>query len=61
MKSWFMADSDPQDYELGIDTNVTRNGKHSGFMFAKPVCSLLIVGVLCWAACAIVLIPSSDN
>ena len=56
-----MADSDPQDYELGIDTNVTRNGKHSGFMFAKPVRSLLIVGVLCWAACAIVLIPSSDN
>lgn len=24
MKSWFIAGSAPQDYELGIDTNVTR-------------------------------------
>jgi hypothetical protein len=35
MKSWFMAGSDPQDYELGIDTNVTCNGKNSGYMKAK--------------------------
>jgi hypothetical protein len=35
MKSWFMAGSDPGDYELGIDTNVTRNGKNSGYMKAR--------------------------
>ena len=35
MKSWFMAGSDPQDYELGIDTNVTHNNKNSGYIKAK--------------------------
>jgi hypothetical protein len=35
MKSWFMAGSDPQDYELGIDANVVRNGKNSGYLKAK--------------------------
>jgi hypothetical protein len=30
MKSWFMAGSHPQDYELGIDHRVTYNGKNSG-------------------------------
>jgi len=35
MKSWFMAGSDPQDYELGIDTNVTYNNKNSGYIKAK--------------------------
>ena len=35
MKSWFMAGSDPQDYELGIDANAVRNGKHSGFLKAN--------------------------
>lgn len=32
MKSWFMAGSHPQDYEAGIDSNVTYNGKNSGFI-----------------------------
>jgi hypothetical protein len=35
MKSWFMAGSDPQDYELGIDANAVRNGKNSGYIKAK--------------------------
>jgi hypothetical protein len=35
MKSWFLAGSDPQDYELGIDANVARNGKNSGYLKAK--------------------------
>jgi hypothetical protein len=35
MKSWFMAGSDPQDYELGIDANAVRNGKNSGYLKAK--------------------------
>jgi len=35
MKNWFMAGSDPRDYELGIDTNVTRNGKNSGYIKAN--------------------------
>ena len=35
MKSWFIAGSDPQDYEIGIDINVTRNGKNSGYLKAK--------------------------
>ncbi len=35
MKSWFLAGSDPQDYELGIDANVVRNGKNSGYLKAK--------------------------
>jgi hypothetical protein len=35
MKSWFMAGSDPEDYELGIDTNAARNGKSSGYLKAK--------------------------
>ena len=35
MKSWFMAGSDPQDYELGIDANAVHNGKNSGFLKAK--------------------------
>ena len=30
-----MAGSDPQDYELGIDPNAVRNGKHSGYLKAK--------------------------
>ncbi len=34
MKSWFMAGSDPGDYELGIDTNATRDGKRSGYLKA---------------------------
>ena len=35
MKSWFMAGSDPRDYELGIDANAVRNGKNSGYLKAK--------------------------
>jgi hypothetical protein len=35
MKSWFLAGSDPQDYELGIDANAVRNGKNSGYLKAK--------------------------
>jgi hypothetical protein len=35
MKSWFMAGSDPQDYELGTDTNAVHNGKNSGYLKAK--------------------------
>jgi hypothetical protein len=35
MKSWFIAGSDPQDYELGIDANAVRNGKYSGYLKAK--------------------------
>ncbi len=35
MKSWFMAGSDPQDYELGIDANAVHNGKTSGYLKAK--------------------------
>ena len=35
MKSWFMAGSDPEDYELGIDANAVRNGKNSGYLKAK--------------------------
>jgi hypothetical protein len=35
MKSWFMAGSEPRDYELGIDTNAARNGKNSGYLKAK--------------------------
>ncbi len=35
MKSWFMAGSNPQDYELGIDTNVTHNSKNNGYIKAK--------------------------
>lgn len=35
MNSWFMAGSDPQDYELGIDANAVRNGKNSGYLKAK--------------------------
>lgn len=35
MKSWYMAGSDPQDYELGIDANMIRNGKNSGYLKAK--------------------------
>ena len=35
MKSWFMAGSDPQDYELGIDASAVHNGKNSGFLKAK--------------------------
>ena len=35
MKSWFMAGSEPQDYELGIDTKAARNGKNSGYLKAK--------------------------
>jgi hypothetical protein len=32
MKSWFMAGSHPQDYELGIDHRVIYNGKNSGYI-----------------------------
>jgi hypothetical protein len=35
MKSWFLAGSDPQDYELGIDATAVRNGKNSGYLKAK--------------------------
>jgi hypothetical protein len=35
MKSWFMAGSDPRDYELGIDANMAYNGKNSGYIKAK--------------------------
>lgn len=35
MKSWFLAGSDRQDYELGIDANVAHNGKNSGYLKAK--------------------------
>jgi hypothetical protein len=35
MKSWFKAGSERQDYEIGIDTNVTYNGKNSGYIKAK--------------------------
>ena len=35
MKSWFMAGSDPQDYELGIDANAVHTGKNSGYIKAK--------------------------
>ncbi len=37
MKSWFMAGSEPQDYELGIDTKVAYHGKNSGYLKAKVV------------------------
>jgi hypothetical protein len=30
MESWFMAGSHPKEYEPGIDTNITYNGKNSG-------------------------------
>jgi hypothetical protein len=32
MESWFMAGSHPKDYEQGIDTNTTYNGKKSGYL-----------------------------
>jgi hypothetical protein len=35
MKSWFMAGSDPQDYEMGIDAHMAYNGKNSGYIKAK--------------------------
>jgi hypothetical protein len=34
MKSWFMAGSDPGDYELGIDPNAKYYGKNSAFLKA---------------------------
>ncbi len=34
MKHWFMAGSHPNDYEQGIDTAVTYNGKNSGYLKA---------------------------
>src|SRR6266849_5351330 len=35
MKSWFMAGDHPQDYELGIDTQETFQGKSSGYLRAR--------------------------
>lgn len=35
MKSWFMAGSHPQDYEQGIDSSATYNGKKSGYLKSK--------------------------
>ncbi|MBV9231264.1 MAG: hypothetical protein JOZ18_18275 [Chloroflexi bacterium] len=35
MKSWFMAGSHPKDYEQGIDTNTSYNGKNSAYMASK--------------------------
>ena len=35
MKSWFMAGSHPQEYEQGIDSNVTYHEKNSGYLKAK--------------------------
>lgn len=35
MKSWFMAGSKREDYELGIDPMATRNGKKSGYLKAR--------------------------
>lgn len=32
MESWFIAGSHPKDYEIGIDTNTTYNGKNSGYI-----------------------------
>jgi hypothetical protein len=32
MESWFMAGSHPKDYELGIDTIITYQGKNSGYI-----------------------------
>ncbi len=34
MKHWFMAGSHPNDYEQGIDSAVTYNGKNSGYLKA---------------------------
>jgi hypothetical protein len=35
MKSWFMAGSNPQEYEIGIGANMAYNGKNSGYIKAK--------------------------
>ncbi len=35
MKSWFLAGSQPGDYEEGIDHTVTYNGKNSGYLKAS--------------------------
>jgi hypothetical protein len=32
MESWFMSGSHPKDYELGIDTIITYQGKNSGYI-----------------------------
>ena len=35
MQGWFMAGSDPDDYELGIDATATREGRSSAFVASK--------------------------
>ena len=35
MQGWFMAGSDPGDYELGIDATATREGRSSAFVASK--------------------------
>ncbi len=32
MESWLLSGSHPKDYEVGIDTNVTYNGKNAGYI-----------------------------
>jgi transposase, IS6 family len=44
MKSWYMAGSDPQDYELGIDANAVRKGKNSRYQ--KATSRICVNGVM---------------
>src|SRR5690349_8293284 len=35
MKSWFLAGSHPKDYEQGLDTRISYDGKNSSYLKAK--------------------------
>ena len=36
-KGWFLAGSNPEDYEVGIDQNQTVHGKRTGYIKSRPL------------------------